>query len=112
MEVTSDECLSEVRSLLSCPSKITVARNLQGDEAQFFINFLDQVGGFCSYPDSTAQNTGCRFLHDRLLRQNTGNGVCSCFPRSARLIISYPLHIVSVVKFTSRGFSTAAGSQM
>lgn len=43
MDVTSNECLSEVRSLLSCPVKITVARSFRGNEAQTFIDFLDQV---------------------------------------------------------------------
>jgi len=43
MDVTSDECLSEVRSLLSCPTKINVTRSFRGNEAQMFIDFLDQV---------------------------------------------------------------------
>jgi len=47
MEVTSNECLSEIRSLLSCPSKITVARSFQGNEAQTFIDFLDRVSKPC-----------------------------------------------------------------
>jgi hypothetical protein len=49
MEVTSNGCLSGVRSLLSSPSRINTSRNLQGDEARIFIDFLDQVsGGFCA----------------------------------------------------------------
>ena len=47
MEITSDECLSEVHSLLSCQSKITAAKNLQGNEAHIFIDFLDRVSGHC-----------------------------------------------------------------
>ena len=43
MEITSNECLSKVQSLLSCPSKIAAARSFQGDEAQTFIDFLDRV---------------------------------------------------------------------
>ena len=43
MEITSDKCLSEVRSLINSPSKIQAVRSLQGNEAQKFIDFLDQV---------------------------------------------------------------------
>lgn len=43
LEITSDECLSKVRSLLNCPSKIAVARSFQGNGAGTFVNFLDQV---------------------------------------------------------------------
>ena len=42
-EVAPNECLSEVRSLLSCPSKIDAVRNLQGNDAQTFVDFLDRV---------------------------------------------------------------------
>ena len=42
-EITSNECLSKVQALLSCPSKIAVARSFQGDEARTFIDFLDRV---------------------------------------------------------------------
>jgi hypothetical protein len=42
-EITSNECLSEVLSLLSCPSRIAVARSLRENEAQTFIDFLDRV---------------------------------------------------------------------
>ncbi|KAF9651759.1 kinase-like protein [Thelephora ganbajun] len=44
VEITSDECLSEVGSLLNCSSKITVARSLRGNEAQAFVDFLDRRG--------------------------------------------------------------------
>ncbi|KAF9648137.1 kinase-like protein [Thelephora ganbajun] len=43
VDITSNECLSKVRTLLSCPSKIAVARSFQGNEAQIFIDFLDRV---------------------------------------------------------------------
>ena len=43
MDVASGECISAVQSLLSCPSKISLARNFRGNEAQTFIDFLDQV---------------------------------------------------------------------
>lgn len=43
LEVASDECLSKVQSLLSCPSKISAARNFQGSQAETFIEFLDRV---------------------------------------------------------------------
>ena len=47
-EITLDECLSKVRSLLSCLSKITVARSFEGNEAQAFVNFLDRVSKLCA----------------------------------------------------------------
>ena len=43
MEITSDECISEVKSLLNCPSKVATARSLQGVEAQTLIDLLDKV---------------------------------------------------------------------
>lgn len=55
MEVTSNECLSEVCSLLSCPLKITAARNLQGNDAQVFIDFLDRVLAQSSLDDKFQQ---------------------------------------------------------
>lgn len=42
-EITSNECILKVRSLLTCPSKIAVARSFTGNEAQTFIDFLDRV---------------------------------------------------------------------
>jgi len=43
LEIASDECLSKVSSLLSCPTKITAARSFRGQEAQTLIDFLDRV---------------------------------------------------------------------
>ncbi|KAF9783904.1 kinase-like domain-containing protein [Thelephora terrestris] len=43
VEITSRECLSEVQSLLTCLSKIALARSFRGREAQEFIDFLNQV---------------------------------------------------------------------
>ena len=43
MEITSNECLTKVRSLLNCPSKIAIARSFRRNEAQTFIDFLDRV---------------------------------------------------------------------
>ena len=48
-EIPSKECLSRVQSLLSCPTKITVARSFQGNEAQRLVDFLDRVSKLC-YP--------------------------------------------------------------
>ena len=42
-EITSSEYLSKIRSLFNCPSKIAAARSLRGNEAQTFIDFLDQA---------------------------------------------------------------------
>ena len=47
MEITSDECLTEVRSLLSCRSNMNIARSFRGIDAQTFIDFLDQVSRSC-----------------------------------------------------------------
>jgi len=53
IEITSDECLTEVRSLLSCRSNMNVARSFRGNDAQTFIDFLDQVSRSCrSYPEN------------------------------------------------------------
>jgi len=41
--ITSDECISEVQSLLGCSFKITLAMSIQGNEAQTFVDLLDQV---------------------------------------------------------------------
>ena len=43
LETTSNESLSEVRSLLCSQTKIAAARSLQGCEAQALIDFLDRV---------------------------------------------------------------------
>jgi len=46
MEVASTECLSRVQSLLTCPSKITVARSFRGNQAKMFVDFLDRVSEY------------------------------------------------------------------
>jgi len=48
MEITSDECLTEVRSLLNCRSNVNVVRSLRGNDAQTFIDFLDKVSRSCT----------------------------------------------------------------
>ena len=59
MEITSDECISEVRSLLNCPLKIATARSLQGVEAQTLINLLDEVRKpTMPYPNNSTHQTG------------------------------------------------------
>jgi len=42
-DVTSPEGLSNIATLLHSPSKIADARSLHGDQAQRFIDLLDQV---------------------------------------------------------------------
>ena len=42
-DVTTDESTPEIQSLLSSPSKIFAVRNLLGNDAQVFVDFLDQV---------------------------------------------------------------------
>jgi len=48
IEVTSDECLAKVQTLLSSQSSINIIRSFEGNEAQTFIDFLDQVSGLCA----------------------------------------------------------------
>ena len=59
LETPSNECLSIVQSLLSCPTEITVARSFQGGEAQRLIDFLDRVSKpcypRCNYPTHCVQ---------------------------------------------------------
>ena len=43
MEITSDECLTEFQSLLSCRSNVNAIRAFRGSKAQEFVDFLDQV---------------------------------------------------------------------
>jgi hypothetical protein len=45
MDITSAEGLSNVSTLAHSPSNIIVARNLQGDRAQSFVDIIDQVSG-------------------------------------------------------------------
>ncbi|KAF9651394.1 kinase-like protein [Thelephora ganbajun] len=61
MEITSNECLTEVRSLLSCRSNINITRNFRGNEAQMFINFLDGVLARSCLDDKLRQR-GLRLL--------------------------------------------------
>lgn len=47
VEITSTECISEVKSLLSCSFKINLAMSIQENKAQKLVDFLDQVGRLC-----------------------------------------------------------------
>ena len=47
-DITSNERVSKVWTLLSCSSKIAVARTFRGIEAQTFIDFLDPVSNSCA----------------------------------------------------------------
>ncbi|KAF9780033.1 kinase-like domain-containing protein [Thelephora terrestris] len=66
MDATSDECLSELRSLLRCQTKITAARNLQGNEALTFVDFLDQVLARSSLDDKFQQR--CLLLLSKICK--------------------------------------------
>ena len=46
MDVTSEEGLSKVSTIVRSPSKIAEARSLQGDKAQRFIEQIDRVSDF------------------------------------------------------------------
>jgi len=59
MDITSGECLAKIRSLLSCRSSINGARSFQGEEAQAFIDFLDQVSGLHCVYILHLDNLGC-----------------------------------------------------
>jgi len=74
MEVTSNECLSKIRSILSCRSCMNVARGFQGNEAQTFIDFLDKVSKSCtrSFNNSRCQTQVLgRSSLDEKLRQRS-----------------------------------------
>lgn len=43
VEITSDECLSVVQSLLNCPLNMALVRSFRGSDALVFIDFLDQA---------------------------------------------------------------------
>lgn len=49
-DITSVEGLSNITTLLQSPSKIHVARNLLGDQAQSFIDLIDRVSDLGKRP--------------------------------------------------------------
>ena len=49
-DVTSDESTLEIQSLLSSLPKIITAKNLLGNDAQAFVDFLDQVSRLSPHP--------------------------------------------------------------
>ncbi|KAF9647734.1 hypothetical protein BDM02DRAFT_2520842 [Thelephora ganbajun] len=112
METASNECLSKVRSILSCASTITIARSFQGNEAQTLIDFLNRV---------STLSTACldnlrrkhRFLCGRASITNSGSGVYGSFPRSAKHAGSYPpLILFDRSLYASGGFVTTVCLQM
>ena len=64
--VASNECISEVKSLLSCSFKINLAVSVQEDGAQKLVDFLDQVSRLC---DPCLGSLRCRI------------GSCAVMPR-------------------------------
>lgn len=112
MDVTSIECLSEVRSLLSCPSKVAAARDLKGNEAQMLVDFLDRVSGLC--PSSSILMIECverRFWSNRPSMTNFVNGVFCSFLRSAKPVVLYPPGMFFEGGYTWGRFTTTVGPQ-
>jgi len=112
IDVTSNECPAKVQTLLSCRSSVNVARSLQGNDAQIFIDFLDQVSCKSSAHASATQGVNRRFLHSHASMINSGSGVYCFFPRSARPIESYPPRtFFNENAYALGGCATMVGSQ-
>lgn len=112
VEIPSDECLSKVRSLLSCPTKITVARSFRGNEAQRLIDFLDRVSKSLLPPVPPTQGIKYRFLRGHASMTNYGSGVYDFFLRFAKPAGSYPLLMFfNGDSYSLGGFVSMAGSQ-
>ena len=45
VDMSAEESVSNIRSLIHSPSWIAVARSLRGEEAQGLIDFIDQASG-------------------------------------------------------------------
>ena len=73
MDVASNECLTQVQSLLSCRSNVNVVQSFRGNEAQMFIDFLDQVSHL-HLPLIITNSKGHRFLNYRISTKNTDSG--------------------------------------
>ena len=116
MGITSNECLTEVRSLLSCPSGMNLVRNFQGNEAQTFANFLDQVSESCCAGIPLvlpAYGVERRFLCGHLSVTNSGGAAYCFYPRSAKPTASYPPPtLFNSSPYALGRFAAAAGSQM
>ena len=94
MDVTSTEDHLNIATLLSSPSKIIDAINLQGDQAQRFIDLIDQVSDSANFLPSAPRALIIRYsfsCYHTLIRSYLG-GVHGCFTRSAKLAGYYPPH--------------------
>ena len=92
LEITSDECLSRLRLLISCPSAIAAARSFQGSEAGALINFLDRVSKSCTWQLSNlihwTQVLKQSYLNDKL-RQRCLRLLCKTCKTQALIPVSY-----------------------
>ena len=95
MKITSNECISEVQSLLSCPLKISRTRSIQGNQAQSFVDSLDRVSGYYVRHTSAAHGVEYRFLHGHVSMVNSSSAAYDFFPRSAKQTGSFPHRIFS-----------------
>ena len=70
MEITPRECFSKIGALLCCPSRVTAARSLRGNEAQEFVDLLDQVSELqesrALVIDRVSQTLAQSYLDDKL----------------------------------------------
>ena len=92
-EITSNECISEVQSLLSSPLRIALARSIQGNNAQTLIDSLDRVHSYYVRHTSATHGVEYRHLCGHVLTVNFSSGVYNSFPRSAKHTESYP-HLI------------------
>lgn len=94
LEITSNECLSKLRSILGCPTKIAATRRFQGNDAETFVNFLDKVG-YLRVPLLVGDPIPRvhRFSHTRTSMSKSVGDAYDSFPRYAKPRGSFLPHI-------------------
>ena len=93
IDVASAEGLSNIRTLVHSPSKIAMARSLQDDQAQRFIDIIDQVSSSSKRPLVPRMLiVGRSFSRYHALTRNYLGGAHGCFTRSAKLAGYYLPH--------------------
>ena len=94
MDITSAEVLSSIATIVYSPTKVDMARELQGEEAQSFVDLIDRVSDAGELPS---------VLRVLIMRHSfslypTSMGDCSdgardCSTRSVKLAGYYPPHM-------------------
>ena len=94
MDITSAEGLSNVSAIVHSPSKIIVARNLQGDRAQRFIDIIDHVSDPGEHPSIPRMlMAGHSFSRYRTSMRNYLDELRGCSIRSVKPAEFCLLHI-------------------